>query len=164
MTTVLELIDSIQPDRHAIGTLRDDTGTGKPALSYRVLAGKMIETVACLNSIGIGRGDRVAIVLPNGPEMAVAFHAVAAGASSAALNPAYREDEFDFYISDLGAKALMVMEGIDALVTAVSEVADLAGIDTPVLKTILGLIRRRAFEAGCYTSIEDKSQPEERFT
>jgi 2-dehydropantoate 2-reductase len=53
---------------------------------------------------------------------------------------------------------------IDALVTAVSEIADLAGIDTPVLKMILALVRRRAYEAGCYTCIEGKSEPEERFT
>ena len=43
-----------------------------------------------LNAIGIGRGDRVAIVLPNGPEMATAFLAVACGATTAPLNPAYR--------------------------------------------------------------------------
>ena len=50
---------------------------------------------------GIGRGDRVAIVLPNGPEMATAFLAVAAGATTAPLNPAYRADEFEFYLTDL---------------------------------------------------------------
>ena len=46
------------------------------------------DTVARLNALGIGRGDRVAIVLPNGPEMATAFIAVAAAASNAPLNPA----------------------------------------------------------------------------
>ena len=61
-----------------------------------------------LNALGIGRGDRVAIVLPNGPEMATAFVAVAAGATTAPLNPAYRADEFDFYLTDLGAKAILV--------------------------------------------------------
>ena len=35
------------------------------------------ETIATLNGFGIGRGDRVAIVLPNGPEMAAAFIAIA---------------------------------------------------------------------------------------
>ena len=54
-----------------------------------------------LNGLGIGRGDRVAIVLPNGPEMAGAFIAVAGGAATAPLNPAYREEEFDFYLGDL---------------------------------------------------------------
>jgi hypothetical protein len=42
-------------------------------------AGGHRDTVADLNARGIGRGDRVAIVLPNGPEMAAAFIAVARG-------------------------------------------------------------------------------------
>ena len=50
-------------------------------------------------------------MLPNGPEMAAAFVAVACGATTAPLNPAYRADEFDFYLTDLGAKALLVAEG-----------------------------------------------------
>ncbi|NBU12862.1 MAG: long-chain fatty acid--CoA ligase, partial [Betaproteobacteria bacterium] len=61
--------------------------------------------------MGIGRNDRVGIVLSNGPEMATAFMAVAAGTTSAPLNPAYRGEEFEFYLSDLHAKALIVEQG-----------------------------------------------------
>ena len=43
--------------------------------------------------------------------MATAFLSVAAGAASAPLNPAYRHDEFEFYLSDLKAKALIVEAG-----------------------------------------------------
>jgi oxalate---CoA ligase len=64
-----------------------------------------------LRSVGIGRNDRVAIVLPNGPEMATAFIAIAAACTSAPLNPAYRTDEFEFYLNDLSAKALVVEVG-----------------------------------------------------
>ena len=64
-----------------------------------------------LNELGIGRGDRVAIVLPNGPEMATAFLCIASAAASAPLNPAYRQDEFEFYLEDLKAKALIVEAG-----------------------------------------------------
>ena len=71
----------------------------------------MHSTVAALNTLGVGRGDRVGIVLPNGPEMATAFLGVAAGAVAAPLNPAYRAEEFEFYLSDLGAKALVVAAG-----------------------------------------------------
>lgn len=69
------------------------------------------ETTAHLNAQGIGRNDRVAIVLPNGPEMATAFIAIAAGATTAPLNPGYRAEEFRFYLEDLGAKALLVEAG-----------------------------------------------------
>ena len=42
------------------------------------------------------------------------FSAVAAGATCAPLNPAYTEEEFDFYISDLNARALIVASGVDS--------------------------------------------------
>ncbi|HEY7688999.1 MAG TPA: AMP-binding protein, partial [Dongiaceae bacterium] len=85
----------------------------KPPLRYGELAALAGRTVAALNARGIGRGDRVAIVLPNGPEMAGAFLSIAAGAATAPLNPAYRADEFDFYLRDLEPKALVVQAGVD---------------------------------------------------
>jgi acyl-CoA synthetase (AMP-forming)/AMP-acid ligase II len=83
----------------------------------RALTGR---TVAALNGMGIGRGDRVAIVMPNGPEAASSFVAIAAGATTAPLNAAYRGDEFDFYLSDLGAKALVILEGMESPARAVA--------------------------------------------
>jgi oxalate---CoA ligase len=73
-----------------------------------------------LNSLGIVRNDRVAIVLPNGPEMAASFVAVASGATAAPLNPAYRADEFEFYLNDLKAKALLVERGSQSDAVAVA--------------------------------------------
>jgi len=87
---------------------------GRASLTYRRLLSHIDETVGTLNAMGVGRNDRVAIVLPNGPEMAVAFLAVASGATSAPLNPGYRADDFDFYLSDLKAKALMIQSGMDS--------------------------------------------------
>ena len=74
-----------------------------------------------MNARGIGRGDRVAIVLPNGPEMATAFLSVAAAATTAPLNPAYRADELDFYLTDIGAKAILVAEDETGPAVAVAE-------------------------------------------
>ena len=82
-------------------------------MNFAALRALTEEVVASLNGNGVGRGDRVAIVLPNGPEMAAAFVTVATGAVTAPLNPAYREDEFDFYLDDLNAKALIVQEGVE---------------------------------------------------
>jgi acyl-CoA synthetase (AMP-forming)/AMP-acid ligase II len=64
--------------------------------------------------MGVGRGDRVAIVLLNGPEMASAFVSIAVGAATAPLNPAYRRQELDFYLEDLGVRALVVEEGSES--------------------------------------------------
>ena len=63
------------------------------------------------NRIGIGRNDRVALVLPNGADMASSFITVASCCTSAPLNPAYRADEFEFYLNDLNAQALVVEQG-----------------------------------------------------
>jgi acyl-CoA synthetase (AMP-forming)/AMP-acid ligase II len=79
-----------------------------PPLTYAALGALIDRTGRSLNELGLGRGDRVAIVLPNGPEMATAFLSVASAAASAPLNPAYRQDEFEFYLEDLVAKALIV--------------------------------------------------------
>ncbi len=87
---------------------------GRIPLKYGRLGIFVGETVKMINSMGVGRNDRVAIVLPNGPEMAVALIVVSAGATSAPLNPGYRESEFDFFLSDLNARALIVQSGIDS--------------------------------------------------
>ena len=83
-------------------------------LTYAALRALIDRTVRSLNELGIGRGDRVAIVLPNGPEMATAFLCVASAAASAPLNPAYRQDEFEFYLEDLKARALIVEAGSES--------------------------------------------------
>lgn len=74
----------------------------------RQLAGDVKTT---LNGAGIGCTDRVAIVLPNGPEMATAFVTIAQAATTAPLNPAYREEEYEFYLQDLKAKAIVLEDG-----------------------------------------------------
>ena len=89
-------------------------------LSYGGLHQLVEHTVQTLNALGIGRGDRVGIVLPNCPEMATAFVAVASACTAAPLNMAYRADEFEFYLSDLKAKALIVATGSDTPARAVA--------------------------------------------
>ncbi len=80
-------------------------------LTFGKLRALTEETIGALNGFGVGRGDRVAIVLPNGPHMAAAFIAIAQGSTAAPLNPAYKLDEFEFYMEDLKAKALVVEAG-----------------------------------------------------
>ena len=82
-------------------------GLDRKPLTYGALVDQLKTTMAGLSRIGVRRNDRVAIVLPNGPEMAVSFLAVSSMTTSAPLNPAYSFDEFSFYLSDLEAKALV---------------------------------------------------------
>jgi acyl-CoA synthetase (AMP-forming)/AMP-acid ligase II len=101
---------------------------GRPWLDRAGLARLVSRTVATLNAAGIGRGDRVGLVLPNGPEAASSFLAIAAGATSAPLNPAYKEDEFGFYLGDLKPKGLIVLAGHETPARAVA-----AGLGIPVI-------------------------------
>jgi len=108
ISTIHELLQVGDDDADAV------LGLDRVALTYRGLRQQVSETVAALNNMGIGRNDRVAIVLPNGPEMASAFVVIACGATTAPLNPAYKLDEFAFYLNDLGAKALVVAQGSES--------------------------------------------------
>lgn len=81
---------------------------GGVPLSYQGLRSLVSETLAMLAQRGIGRNDRVAMALDNGPEMAAAFITIASGAAAAPLNPGYRAEEFEFYLTDLQAKLLIV--------------------------------------------------------
>ena len=106
-TTIAGLIAAHPDDARAI------SAPGAEALSYGALRRLSAEVADRLHSAGIGRGDRVAIVLPNGPQMAAAFVAVGQWATTCPLNPAYKEDEFAFYLEDLGAKAIVLAQGYD---------------------------------------------------
>ncbi len=106
---------------------------GGTPLSYGAMNQLIAQTTAALNSFGIGRGDRVAIVLPNCPEMATAFVAVASACTAAPLNMAYRADEFEFYLSDLNAKALIVAVGSETPAIAVAAKLGVAVIELNAL-------------------------------
>ncbi|MGD8277160.1 MAG: AMP-binding protein [Gemmatimonadota bacterium] len=84
-------------------------------LTYRALLEQALRVGSVLEAAGIGRNDRVAAVLENGPELGVTFLGVAAHATFAPLNPAYGEEAFDFYLSDLGAVALIVEAGVESV-------------------------------------------------
>lgn len=113
--TVNDLLAIGADDAPAIGA------PGRGDLSYAALRALVVRTGRALAGAGIAPGDRVAIVLANGPAMASCFLAVAAHATAAPLNPGYRADEFDFYISDLSAKAVIVAAGDDTPARAVAE-------------------------------------------
>ncbi|MFM8899031.1 MAG: acyl--CoA ligase [Burkholderiales bacterium] len=143
-TTLQPLFASAADDLPAI------SAPGRSALTHGQLRALTEGTVKQLNALGIGRNDRVAIVLNNGPDMATCFVACACGVTSAPLNPAYRADEFEFYLSDLNAKALIVER--DSSSPAI-EVAKKLGV------RILDLISEPSSPAGSFTLAARDGQP-----
>ncbi len=112
---ILETQAKLLPDAIAIAA------PGRAPLTYEDLSNHVFRIIKCLNELGLGHNDRVALVLPNGPELATAFMAVAAAATSAPLNPAYRAEEFDYYLTDLEAKALVIQADLKSPARTVAE-------------------------------------------
>ena len=108
ISTIAKLLDAGDGAHPAI------SAPGGVALTYDGLRSLLADTVRSLRARGIEPNDRVAYVLDNGPEAATTFLSVAAGATAAPLNPAYRADEYEFYLSDLRAKLLIVAQGKDS--------------------------------------------------
>ncbi|HTO96819.1 MAG TPA: acyl--CoA ligase [Myxococcales bacterium] len=103
------LVDLLHGGAAAASAIRSVEGA--PPLAYGELRALAEQTIRDLNALGIGRGDRVAMVLPNGPTAASAFLCVAAGATAAPLSPGLTAEELEFNFGDLRAKALLVAPG-----------------------------------------------------
>jgi acyl-CoA synthetase (AMP-forming)/AMP-acid ligase II len=101
--TLLELIQVSAADATAIVLPEADI-----KVTYKSLCDQVSAMADALATIGIGRGDRVATVLPNGLPAIVSFIAASAAGTAAPLNPGYREDEINFYLEDTNAKVLLV--------------------------------------------------------
>lgn len=78
-------------------------------LDHASLAREVGRLAERLGAAGIGPNDRVAIVLPNGPEMALTLLAVMSVGCAAPLNPRYTAEEFAFYLGDLRPAALVTL-------------------------------------------------------
>src|SRR6185503_5375354 len=103
---LLELLEGGSPDHIAIQIPGDG-----PSVTYSQLRSQVETLAAQLNKLGLGRGDRIAIALPNGLEMMASFLAASTVGTAAPLNPAYRVDEFKFYLEDTGARAIILPPG-----------------------------------------------------
>jgi acyl-CoA synthetase (AMP-forming)/AMP-acid ligase II len=77
-------------------------------VSYDSLRNQVAAMADSLTAAGIAPGDRVAMALPNGLPAIVSFLAASIAGTAAPLNPAYRQEEFAFYLEDTNAKVLIV--------------------------------------------------------
>jgi acyl-CoA synthetase (AMP-forming)/AMP-acid ligase II len=79
-----------------------------PTLTYAEVTTQVEKLATELRGLGLGKGDRIAMALPNGPEVIASFLAASTVGTAAPLNPAYTRDEFSFYLEDTSARALIV--------------------------------------------------------
>jgi len=89
-----------------------------PALIYygRTITYQQLEVLSnrlanALIELGIQKGDRVAIMLPNVPQCVIAyFGALKAGAIVVQTNPLYVERELEFQLNDSGAETIIALD------------------------------------------------------
>ena len=98
-------------------------------LSYGRLYRHIDDIGRTLRAKGIGRDDRLAVLMPNGPELAVAIVAAAANAACASINPAYSAEELDRYFADLKPRALIVPAGADGPARRVAQARGVPVLD-----------------------------------
>jgi len=113
--TISKILEVGKSDRVAI------TAPQRVPLSYSELRLHCKKIGRQLASQGLSNQSRVAIVMPNGPEMATAFLAVASYMSAAPLNPSYKKSEYEFYLKDLKPKLVIVAENSENPVIEAAE-------------------------------------------
>ena len=114
--TIKELIfnGNQDPDHPAIES------PGQQPLSYRDLRKQVLLVIKTLNSLGFGRNDRIAVIMPGGPETAVLGIGIMAGFTHTPLNPQYKDDEFQGIFSRLRVRAIIVQKNQETAARAVA--------------------------------------------
>lgn len=83
-------------------------------ITYRKMQENIDRIAAALTDLGVKKGDRVALMLPNCPEYVYTYYAcMKLGAIVVQMNPLYMPDEVEFIIKDSGAKYFV---GVDAAI------------------------------------------------
>ena len=122
----------IEYPRIPLYQILDDTAKDFPGLDavifqgqrikYGELAGWTRDLASGLHQIGIKKGQRVAIMLPNCPQYIVAYYAILKlGGVVVNVNPMYVERELDFQLNDAGAQAIVALRDLLPRLEAVKE-------------------------------------------
>jgi long-chain acyl-CoA synthetase len=82
-------------------------------LTYRELLDRVDRLAAALGKMGIGKGDRVGVILPNCPQHVIAIFAILRlGAIAVENNPLYTPDELEHQINDAGCRVLICLDPV----------------------------------------------------
>ena len=129
--TLADLIGSAPAGNTAIVLPEQDL-----RISYGALRAQVQAVAEQLVAAGVGRGDRVASALPNGLPAVVSFLAASIAGTAAPLNPAYKEEEFRFFLEDTAARILILpREGADEARRAAGDRVPILTIDVDTAGT-----------------------------
>lgn len=107
-------------------------------LTYKELYESSMKFASYLQGLGIQKGDRVAIMLPNSPQAVIGFYGILyAGGVVVMTNPLYTEREIAYQMKNSGAKAILVMDILYPRVTKVMKETDLENVIVTGIKDYL---------------------------
>lgn len=118
------------------------------SMSYRDLSAAVNRFANGLVKLGVKKGDRVAIYLPNSPQFAIAFYGtLKVGAVIAPVNPIYTPRELEFILQDSGAETIVALSQFYPKLQSVRAktqvknviVANIKEYFPPILKTLFTL-------------------------
>ncbi|WP_422123006.1 long-chain-fatty-acid--CoA ligase [Planococcus sp. X10-3] len=119
------------PDKTAIHFMGKD-------VNYKELHESAMKFASYLQGLGIKKGDRVAIMLPNSPQAVIGFYGILyAGGVVVMTNPLYTEREIAYQMKNSGAKAILVMDILYPRVTKVMKETDLENVIVTGIKEYL---------------------------
>ncbi len=122
-------------------------------LSYARLSSLANRFAAALQRLGVQKGDRVAVALPNIPQYAIAYYgALRAGAVVVPTNPLYTTHEMQHQLADSGARVLVMLDTFYPVIrparseTALEHIIVTSAADflPPVLHALFPLSQRGA--------------------
>ena len=87
---------------------------GRTAATYQLLSDQLTQAGRQLRLLGIASTDRVAIVVPDGPEALTAFLAISDVATAAPINPSLLQNEFEAHLLNVRATSLVTSLEIDS--------------------------------------------------
>lgn len=107
-------------------------------MTFKTLYKKTLQFAAYLQHLGVKKGDRVAVMLPNIPQTVISFYAILqAGAIAVPVNPLYQEREIEFIMKDSGAKVIITLDMLYNRVERVMKQTDLEQIIVTSIKDYL---------------------------
>ncbi len=116
------------------------------SLSYRELDRQSDALAGALLSLGLGIGDRVALIMPNSPQMIISELGIwKAGAIAVPMNPLYTVIELEHALNECGAETVIVLTPFYEKIKRVQTVSRLKRVIATTIKEYLSPINNILF-------------------
>ncbi|MDC3412586.1 long-chain-fatty-acid--CoA ligase [Aquibacillus sp. 3ASR75-11] len=107
-------------------------------LTYEELYAQAKKFASYLQELGLKKGDRVAIMLPNSPQSVISYYgSLMVGCIIVQTNPLYKERELEYQLKDSGAKVIVCLDLLLPIVTSVKEGTEIDHVIVTGIKDFL---------------------------